>query len=125
MTEEWKVIHSYTRAQALTEKVLVDVTDMAKNAGFKVPVALTSAVWGKCVSVPQGTESHQDCDGRLWDVLMMCRFGIRGRVLEQSEFKFGLSVVTGKRSELVTLKAHVGPDDDGSPGLTIMLPEED
>jgi hypothetical protein len=39
------VIHAYSRAEALEDGVLVDVTSTAREAGFRIPVALTRAVW--------------------------------------------------------------------------------
>lgn len=39
MSDEAAVVSSYSRAQALEDGVLVDVTRMAKEAGFKVQVA--------------------------------------------------------------------------------------
>ena len=125
MESEWKLIHVYTRAQALADGVLVDASRLAPEAGFKVPVALTAAAWELCVTVPSGAKAAQDETGRLWDVLMMCRYAIRGQKLEECDLRFGLAVVTGRGSELVTLKAVMGPGDDGRPCLTIMLPEED
>lgn len=40
-----EVISVYTRAQALEDGVLVDLTDWAREAGFKIPVAVTQGVW--------------------------------------------------------------------------------
>ena len=40
-----EVIYSYTRAQAIEDGVLIDVTRMAQEAGFKYPVAITASVW--------------------------------------------------------------------------------
>ncbi|MCF5089180.1 hypothetical protein GIW57_03195 [Stenotrophomonas sp. PA-6-5C] len=40
MFEPSDLIHSYTRAQAIEDGVLVDVSDVAKEAGFKLPVAI-------------------------------------------------------------------------------------
>lgn len=40
-----KIIYAYTRAQALEDGFLVDVSETAKEAGFKVPVVVTCAVW--------------------------------------------------------------------------------
>ena len=37
MFEPSDLIHSYTRAQAIEDGVLVDVSDVAKEAGFKLP----------------------------------------------------------------------------------------
>src|SRR5947209_19701172 len=70
--DDAEVIYAYTRAQALEDGVLVDVSEMAKEAGIKFPVALTSAVYGKYVEVPAGVVG-QDERGRLWDILWMFR----------------------------------------------------
>lgn len=121
------LIFSYTRAQALADGVLVDVTDQAKEAGFVIPVALTAAAWAEYVRVPEGVPG-QDERGRLWDVLTMLRFAIRRDVTGSPELHFQLHVRNdGSDGEppLVTLKAVCGPNDDGSPCITVMLPEED
>ena len=39
------VIFSYTRKQAIEDGVLVDITEMAKEAGIKYPVAITSTAF--------------------------------------------------------------------------------
>jgi hypothetical protein len=69
MFEEADLIHSYTRADALRDGVLVDVSAVAREAGFRYPVALTRAAWERCVTVPPGVPC-QDEPGRLWDVLL-------------------------------------------------------
>jgi type I site-specific restriction endonuclease len=38
--DENEIIYSYTRKQAIADGVLIDVTELAKEAGFKCPVAL-------------------------------------------------------------------------------------
>jgi type I site-specific restriction endonuclease len=38
-------IHSYTRAQAIADGVLIDVFETARELGFKFPVAVTDSVW--------------------------------------------------------------------------------
>ena len=68
MFEEADLIHSYTRADALRDGVLIDVSAVAREAGIRYPVALTQAVWERCVAVPPGVRC-QDEAGRLWDVL--------------------------------------------------------
>ncbi|MFO0888321.1 MAG: DUF6573 family protein [Isosphaeraceae bacterium] len=122
------VIFAYTRKQAIADGELLDVTETAKEAGFKVPVALTRAVWAEYVRVPEGVEG-QDEAGRLWDVLCMCRFGVaRGEDRDASEVLFQLHVRNDDRDgepPLVTLKAVCGPDDDARPAVTIMQVEED
>lgn len=43
------IIHSYTRANAIADGVLLDVTNEAREAGFKALVALTAEVLNACV----------------------------------------------------------------------------
>lgn len=121
------LIFAYTRAQALSDEVLVDVTETAKEAGLRYPTALTRAVWDRYVEVPEGVEA-QDEAGRLWDILWM----LRSAILAQPEdsqtvvIEYRLYVRNDNaRADLVTLKAVCGPGDDAEPVLTVMLPEED
>lgn len=121
------VIFRYTREQAIADGVLVDVTETAKEAGFRIPVALTRAAWAECVEVPKGVVG-QDIPGRLWDVLWMARNAIARSKGDGPELLFQLHVRNDNREgtpPLVTLKATCGPGDDGSPVITILRPEED
>jgi hypothetical protein len=109
----------------LRNGVLIDVSETAKEAGIRYPVALTAAVWGTCVTVPPGVEC-QDEQGRLWDVLFLLRCAI-GRSDGGPEVRFGVHVRNDNRDRtppLVRLKALCGPDDDGSPCITVLLPDE-
>lgn len=126
MFTEDDLISVYTRAQAIDDGVLVDVTTTAQEAGFRIPVAMTRAVWCEYVEVPAGVEC-QDEAGRLWDILTMLRFAIR-RSDDGPELRFRLHVRNDNRPgdpPLVELKAICGPDDDASPCITITLPCED
>lgn len=126
MFTEEDIIFAYTRAQALEDGVLIDVSETAREASFSYPVALTRAVWSKYVEVPEGVEG-QDEAGRLWDIVWMFRHAIR-RNSDRSELRFQLHVRNDNRDgtpPLVELKAVCGPGDDGSPCITVMLPEED
>src|SRR5262245_26906688 len=119
------VIFAYTRAQAIADGELIDVTSTAKEAGFRYPVALTRAVWCEYVEVPAGVEG-QDEGGRLWDILVMLRYAIPGNE-DREELRFRLHVRNDNRERmppLVELKAVCGPDDDGSPCITVMEPDE-
>jgi hypothetical protein len=122
-----EVISSYSRAQAIEDGVLVDVSSIAREAGIKFPVAVTSAVWVKYVEVPEGV-TCQDERGRLWDNLWM--FRCAAAKFTGSTLLFKLNVRNHNRGrldwrDLVTFKALCGPGDDAEPVLTIMLPEED
>src|SRR4051812_2206240 len=76
MFDNADLIFAYTRADAIRDGVLIDVTATAKEAGFKYPVAVTAAVWAECVAIPPGVVC-QDESGRLWDVVTMLRWAIR------------------------------------------------
>lgn len=120
------LIFRYTRAQAVADGVLVDVTADAKEAGFVIPVALTAAVWAECVRVPDGVIG-QDERGRLWDVLSLLRFAIRRQADGEPELLYQLHVRNDNAEgdpPLVTLKAVCGPADDGSPCISVMRPDE-
>jgi len=122
-----EVISAYSRAQAIEDGELVDVSQVAAEAGFKFPVAMTRTVWGKYVEVPRGVHA-QDEQGRLWDILNMARYEIHRNRETGTELRFQLHVRQDNRNRtppLVTLKLHIGPGDDPEPVLTILLLEED
>jgi hypothetical protein len=115
-----------TRADALRDGVLIDVTATAREAGLRWPVALAAAVWERCVAVPPGV-LFQDEAGRLWDVLFLLRLAI-GRGDGGCVVSFALHVRNDHRDgtpPLVRLKAVAGPADDGAPCLTVMTPDGD
>ncbi len=120
-------IYTYTRREALADGVLIDVTPTAREAGFRYPVAVTQAVWHQIISPDEENRAiGQSEEGRLWDVLWMLKYAItlaRGSV---DTLTYDLLVVrNGASAAPVTLKAVCGPNDDWSPCVTIMLPEED
>ena len=122
-----EVIYACTRAQAIEDGVLIDVSSVAKEAGIKFPVALTSTVWGEYVEVPEGV-SCQDETGRLWDILWMFRCAARNFSGDTLFFKLYVRNHNRERldrRDLVTLKAVCGPGDTLDPVITIMLPDED
>jgi hypothetical protein len=125
--DDAEVISSYSRAQAIEDGVLVDVSTVAKEAGIKFPVAMTATVWGQYVEVPEGV-GCQDESGRLWDIVWM--FRCAAAKFDGDTLLFKLYVRNHNRErltrqDLVTLKAICGPGDNGEPVVTIMTPEED
>ncbi len=122
-----ELIFAYTREQAISDGVLVDVSEVAKEAGFKMPVALTRAVFENYVRAPEGVHA-QDEAGRLWDILHMTAFAARRCDPDASEIPVMLHVRNSNRRgtpPLVRLKALCGPGDRGEPVVTIMTPDED
>jgi hypothetical protein len=128
---EWfgEPVHTYSRRQAIDDAILIDVSEMAREAGFRYPVALTAGAWADCVAwsdEDSRRQAYQDEAGRLWDVLWMAsRAAARGG----PEIRFQLYRVPrggrGVRPRLVALKAVCGPGDEGEPVVTITLTEED
>ena len=125
-------ISTYTRDQAIDDGVLIDAGPMAKEAGYLWPVALTAAAWSDCVAwadADSEAQVHQDLSGRLWDVLSMGVYAIRGHRGSGDRLSFSLYRVPrdgrSTEPELVTLKLVAGPGDDGQPAMTILLPQED
>ena len=120
------VIFSYTRARAIEDGVLVDLTEWAAETGFTIPVACTAAVWHGCIAPPEGTrELGQSERGRAHDVLWMLYNAIRTSPAgDQLHFDVIFLQRPG-RHETVRFKAVCGPGDTAEPVLTVMLPNED
>ena len=124
------VICSYSRAQAIADGVLVDVSAMAREAGFSVPVAMTSAAWADYVEwsdQDSNRQVHQDESGRLWDVLWMSHLAAR-------HAHEGIVAVRlyrlprggrGRMPRMTTLYMHIGPGDAGEAVITLMCTCED
>jgi len=125
--EDAPVIFSYSRAQAIEDGVLVDLTQWAGETGFRIPVACTSEVWHRYIQPPPGTaELGQSERGRAHDVLWLLYVAIRNAPsgIEQLMFEVAFLQAPG-RLESVQLKAICGPGDQGEAVLTILMPHED
>lgn len=120
------LVGSYSRAQAIEDGVLVDVTKHAAEVGFLVSVCLTVAVWGMIERIPtSGFGREGDVQGRLHDVLWLAFIQARRHNRLQSLVYQVILPTAGTRRRYVTLVLHSGPGDQGEPVLTIMLPGED
>ncbi len=122
-----EVIYSYTRAQAVADGVQVDVSKVAAEAGFRLPVFLTRTVFDAYVTVPPDV-SGQDEAGRLWDLVWMLRFALIRTHHGKDRIPVALYVRNdNQRSRLIKLIATCGPldIDDPQPAITVMMPDED
>jgi hypothetical protein len=121
-----EMIYSYTREQALADGVLVDASQMAKEAGIKYPVALTVALWHGYIVPSEDLENvGQSTDGRLWDLLFLFTFYARKVSTPKFQYKCLFLMKPSGSPETKSIKAHIGPGDHGEPVITLMLPEED
>jgi hypothetical protein len=76
-----EVISVYTRAQALADGVLIDAGAMAREAGFRWPVAITAGAWSDCVtwsdadSERRQVQPHEtDAQRARWSIRFPVRF---------------------------------------------------
>lgn len=124
--EGWNVVYSYSRAQAIADGVLIDVTEEAKAIGFKLHTVVTDHLFHGYVEPPVGLEGEgQSVAGRLHDLMVLTLFAARRAVnTDRVTFKVDFLMAPG-RKETVDVVAHIGPGDRGEPVLTIMLPGED
>ena len=114
-----ELIYSYSRAQALADGMLVDVSERAKRAGIKYPTACTHGVWSLIDCLPASdtdTLAGIVRDVRLDEVLRVLLAAIRAaRSTDRVTFR-----VLG-----AALWAQCGPGDTAAPVITIMREGED
>ena len=117
------VVYSYTRAQAIEDGVLVDISELAKEAGFKFPVAVTCRVFELLNDTYQAGQSFE---GRAWDVLMVLRFEIKKSGGSDTVY-FSPHFNTKDHSQPRPYKlwSKCGPGDDAEPVITVMFTDED
>lgn len=124
--EDWPVISSYSRAQAIEDGVLVELDVTRREAGFTCSVALTRAVY-EIVNPSDALKAQgQSWAGRAWDLLMILRYEIKRAGGENLiEFAPLFILEPGGEPKPVKLKSLAGPGDRGELVITILLPEED
>lgn len=135
--EEFNCIYAYTRADALADGVLKDVTKIAHEAGFSSyveTIAVTKALWNMIENIPE-EHSYQDVEGRLWDVLYMGVVAIqeekrKGNLDSQLVYTLimhhnAVSQNVGAIVEEAQVKLVCHPGDNGEFVITLMLPNED
>ena len=123
-------IHVYTRKQAIDDGYLIDAGEIAMQAGFRCPVAISRSAWEDCVAWTEDDsrrQIYQDEVGRLWDVLWMASMAARRADGERLSFRL-YRIPRGGRSvrpRLVALTLTIGPGDHGEPVITILAADED
>jgi len=114
-----ETIYSYSRAQAIEDGVLVDLSQANSiRQHWKHPFACTSAVWAiieNALKFP-----GQDVSGICHDISTMAKLAISSSRNPQL-VRFNVFIA----GQTHALKLHVGPGDTAAPVLTLMLPSED
>lgn len=119
--DECEVISVYTREQAVDDGMLIDVTELAQEAGIKLPTVVGHELYYGYID---HNEDGQSTRGRLWDVLMMFSFAVKLGRIQGSCGTYTVLFVTKGQRENVEIWAEVGPGTYGEPVLTLCLPCE-
>ena len=121
------IIFRYTRAEAIDDGVLVDLSEIATEAGFKYPVAITQGV----NAVLNNLEVvGQDFQGRAWDMFTIFKLEIKKQTGDTTYFAplFARANKKDKNKfivEPVEMYAKVHAGDNPKPVITIMILGED
>lgn len=125
------VIFTYSRKQAIADGMLVDLSDQARDYGFKIPFACTEGVWGTVrwtdADEQRKPGAGQSTEGRLHDVLALSIHAARRTNDNRTTFRVLMVPKAGMaiEPEEVALHLTVGPGDDGKPVCTLMMIDED
>lgn len=119
-----------SRAQAIRDGRLIDITRQAGRVGFRVPVAISRAAWLDCVEWADTAASDETEDRRLHDLLRE----LNERAVLASELDpEGVALMRFYRvpagakhtvAEVTTLALHSGMDEHDMPIITISLAGE-
>lgn len=124
------VISTYSRAQAIADGVLIDVSAEAHEAGFKVPTAITAAAWAEVVAWSDEDSARQipqDERARLHDLLWIAvNLARHHKATDRMPFQhFRVPRGGGLWRTPVTLVMVIGPGDGAEPVVTFMLGGDD
>ena len=115
------LIYAYTRADAIRDGVLVDVSERARRAGIRYPTACTHGVWSLIDCLPSSdtdTLAGIVRDVRVEEVLRAMLAAIRrGGARGTDRVTFAALGAA--------LWAHCGPGDTAAPVITSMMQGED
>jgi hypothetical protein len=114
-------LRSPLTAQAIADRVLVDLTPIALEAGFRFPLAAAAAA---IETIPQ-QYSHEDIEGRLWDVVRMASLAARRTKPGCARIAFEVILhIEGTRRQYQTLILDIGPGDTPESVITIGFPAD-
>jgi len=112
------VIFSYSRARAIADGVLVDLTQFPIiRQQWKMPMACTDAVWS---IIDQAVSHGNDLAGVLHDIGTMARHAIHAKEDQTDTIHFEVII----RCDTHAMQLHCGPGDTAVPVLTLMLKGE-
>ncbi len=125
---------TYTRENALSDGVLVDVSDIAIDAGIRIPIAITSEAWSHYVQwtsddADKQDRTYQNETGRLWNIFKVLKFALMGKSTRSPAFLFEIACVArdgqSYLAEAMDVKCILGQDENGKACITLMMPGQD
>lgn len=122
-----EVISKYSREQAIEDGVLIDVTEKAKEAGFKTPVCITQHLHSVINNIPERKKGIESYSGRLWDVLWMASLAVRGEFGKEDPktyLPFSLYITYPGPTTKPKIQNLIIAFNKAE-GFTIMFPEDD
>lgn len=111
-------ISIYTRAQAIADGVLVDVSDQAKRFGIRFPVAITDGLYSTLTQAAQTDAFKTLCV----DLLLITMRQHISRASDSNRIDFAVKI---PHLPPISAYALCTPGDTPEPVLTVMLPHED
>ena len=121
------VIFEYTRAQAIADGTLLDLsaTFPSDTRLFKYNLCCTAAVW-TLIENAAAAEDLETPDVYVWDLAYMAFNAIQTRGnTGDSQLHFKITLPLCDNGTEHRLKMVCGPDDEGKPCITIMRIDED
>src|SRR4051812_20157275 len=103
---DWPVISTYSRAEAIEDGVLVDVSALASTRGFKIPVAMTAGVFAELSRGVDEDVSPEIRQARIAQLLKTLFAAIRCASPDTDRVYFDVPFSSG---HVTSLYAVVGP----------------
>lgn len=122
MNDKDDLIHSYSAEDMMRDGLLHDVSELAKEAGFRWPVRITSGVQEIVDPSEEAKSFGQSFEGRMWDVLTVARFAIK-KARSNSMVEFQVFFWNGPDKQH-RQTFYAAPDTTSGPAIHIILPSE-
>jgi hypothetical protein len=119
MFQDSEILFSYSRAQAIADGALIDITELAKPFGFRFSVAITSGLYAELTAGCGDDAAEQQ--SRL-NVLLVT---LRAEIAQTGSHSDRADLLISHPKAPVAAYALCGPGDTAEPVITVMLPHED
>lgn len=108
MENEWAIISSYSRKQAIEDGILIDISEAAKECGFKLHTVITANVFADFPAVQPLLQRFRD------EIDILDKYG--GEII--------VLTFIDAHNQMHEVVLHIGSGDDPTPVLTLMYPQD-